>query len=117
MREAVSTRHAFRTYYYGNFDEDGTRAWRTFDHRPRFGNNYVGLRNRIAILSEAYSYLDFAGRVKVTEAFVEEVMRYVVANASEIRALVSRVDDEWASGAAPDRAGVSVRDPASAGAG
>ena len=45
----------------------------TFDHRPRFGNNYAGLRNRIAILSEAYSYLDFKGRVEVTEDFVEEI--------------------------------------------
>jgi hypothetical protein len=107
VRDAVAARHAFRTYYYGNFDEDGTRAWRTFDHRPRFGNNYIGLRNRIAILSEAYSYLDFARRVTVTEAFVEEVMRYVVAHASDIRGLVSRIDADWTRGAAPREAGVA----------
>jgi len=107
VREAVAARHAFRTYYYGNFDEGGPRAWRTFDHRPRFGNNYVGLRNRIAVLSEAYSYLDFAGRVKVTEAFVEEVMRYVVTNAPEIRALLSRLDADWTGGGSPREAGVA----------
>jgi hypothetical protein len=107
VREAVAARHGFRTYYYGNFDEGGTTAWRTFDHRPRFGNNYIGLRNRIAILSEAYSYLDFAGRVKVTEAFVEEVMRYVVAHGSEIRALVSRLDADWTAAALPREAGVA----------
>jgi hypothetical protein len=107
VHDAVAARHAFRTYYYGNFDDDGSpRAWRTFDHRPRFGNNYVGLRNRVAILSEAYSYLDFAGRTKVTEAFVEEVMRYVVANGNEIRALLARIDLEWASGRSPRHAGV-----------
>ena len=33
------------------------------------------LRNRIAILSEAYSYLDFKRRVEVTEDFVEEIAR------------------------------------------
>ena len=80
-------KHNFRTYYYGNFASEsgmaressrvdpanpGDTIWRTFDHRPRFGNNYVGLRNRLAILSEAYSYLDFRGRVRVTEVFVEE---------------------------------------------
>jgi hypothetical protein len=37
----------------------GLRTWGTFDHRPRFNNNYIGLRNRIALLSEAYSYLTF----------------------------------------------------------
>jgi hypothetical protein len=73
-------------------NERGTRVWRTFDSRPRFGNNYAGLRNRISILSEAYSYLDFAGRVRVTEAFVEEIMRFVGANASEVRSIVAAAD-------------------------
>jgi hypothetical protein len=107
VREAVAAKHGFRTYYYGNFDEDGPRAWRTFDHRPRFGNNYVGLRNRIAILSEAYSYLDFARRVKVTEAFVEEIMRFVTANAASIRTLVTSVDADWSHAAAPADLGVA----------
>ena len=88
IRAAMLKTHNWRTYYYGNFaPEDGggressrvdpanpgNVTWRTFDHRPRFGNNYAGLRNRIAILSEAYSYLDFKGRVEVTEDFVEEI--------------------------------------------
>jgi hypothetical protein len=104
---AVAAKHRFRTYYYGNFataesmdrelhafapNEPGTRVWRTFDSRPRFGNNYAGLRNRISILSEAYSYLDFAGRVRVTEAFVEEILRFVGANASEVRSIVATAD-------------------------
>jgi predicted deacylase len=104
VQAAVAARHRFRTYYYGNFEEN---AWRTFDHRPRFGNNYVGLRNRIAILSEAYSYLDFEGRVKATEAFVEEIMRFVAANGAEIRSLVQRADDERARGTSPREAGVA----------
>jgi hypothetical protein len=115
---AMAARHQLRTYYYGNFSTAGaldqeqsqvavgdgrTPVWRTFDPRPRFGNNYVGLRNRIAILSEAYSYLDFAGRVKATEAFVEEIMRFVAANSGEIRSVVSRADADWVgSGSAAD---------------
>ena len=69
-------------------------VWRTFDHRPRFGNNYVGLRNRVAILSEAYSYLDFEGRVRVTEVFVEELLRGVAANSTRLLALVAQLDGE-----------------------
>jgi hypothetical protein len=86
VRTALLDKHGFRSYYYGNFaseqdgrerprvdpSQPGDTIWRTFDHRPRFGNNYVGLRNRIAILSEAYSYLDFQSRVAATSAFVEE---------------------------------------------
>ena len=34
---------------------EGPRRWETFDHRPRFNNNYIGLRNRFALLSEAFA--------------------------------------------------------------
>ncbi len=94
IRQDMLKTHHWRTYYYGNFaPEDGggressrvdpanpgNVTWRTFDHRPRYGNNYAGLRNRIAILSEAYSYLDFKGRVEVTEDFVEEIWKSAAA--------------------------------------
>jgi hypothetical protein len=105
---AVEKKHPFRIYYYGNFGTEsggqhGPRvdpakpadvSWRTFDHRPRFGNNYVGLRNRLAILSEAYSYLDFRGRVRVTEAFVEETLKTIAANATRLTALTAQLDGE-----------------------
>lgn len=107
VQKAVLSTHRFRTYYYGNFSREaggpgagprvdparpGDTVWRTFDHRPRFGNNYVGLRNRLAILSEAYSYLDFKGRVDVTTAFVEETWRAVAANARRIVELTNQAD-------------------------
>jgi hypothetical protein len=106
---AVEKKHPFRIYYYGNFGSEsggaressrvdpknpGDAIWRTFDHRPRFGNNYVGLRNRLAILSEAYSYLDFAGRVRVTEAFVEELLRSIAANGTRLMTLTAQLDGE-----------------------
>jgi zinc carboxypeptidase len=119
ITRATLKSHKFRTYYYGNFatkerlnrelnsfemersgreaqpvDKPETKIWRTFDHRPRFGNNYCGLRNRLTILSEAYSYLDFKGRVAVTEAFVEEIFKYSALHADEITALIKRVDDD-----------------------
>ena len=115
IREAVQKKHNFRTYYYGNFaPEDGggressrvdpanpgNTTWRTFDHRPRFGNNYVGLRNRIAILSEAYSYLDFKGRIDVTAAFVEEIFHAAAANARTILSLTAQADRDLTAASA-----------------
>jgi hypothetical protein len=73
-------------------DNPGDTVWRTFDHRPRFGNNYVGLRNRVAVLSEAYSYLDFEGRVRATTAFVEEVWRACAKQARKILLLTEQAD-------------------------
>ena len=52
----------------------GPREWRTFEHVPRFHNNYVGLRNRFALLSEAYAYATFEDRIKATNYFMEEAL-------------------------------------------
>jgi len=127
ITRAMLKTHKFRLYFYGNFatkerinreldnfemqrsgrearppeglaDKPETKIWRTFDHRPRFGNNYCGLRNRLTILSEAYSYLDFKSRVAVTEAFVEEIFKYSALHAEEIVALIKRVDDDAVRG-------------------
>lgn len=77
-------------YYYGNLQGQGEqRGWYTFDHRPRFNNNYIGLRNRLAILSEAYSYATFEDRITATSRFVEEILDYAYANASRIRQTVA----------------------------
>jgi hypothetical protein len=98
LTKAMLVQHQFRTYYYGNFPR-GTnapagepRAWRAFTHQPRIGQNYVGLRNRLTILSEAYSYLGFRRRVEVTEAFVEEILNYAWGHADEIRQLTHLAD-------------------------
>jgi hypothetical protein len=72
-------------YDYGNAGRRGEPSWRTFDYRPRFNNNYIGLRNRFAILSEAYAYATFEERVLATKYFVDGILGFAVKNASEIR--------------------------------
>ncbi|HVT81471.1 MAG TPA: M14 family metallopeptidase [Phycisphaerae bacterium] len=69
-------------------------AWYAFSAAPRVGQNYVGMRNRMTILSEAYSYLDFKTRVEVTEAFVEEILKYSSAHAKEMQQVADRADTE-----------------------
>ncbi len=88
----------WESYHYGNFDgfEQRPKAdspgWYTFDHRPRFNNSYVGLRNRVAILSEAYAYITFEDRIAVTRAFVEEILTYAADHTDEIVALTRAAD-------------------------
>ena len=101
MREAVKTTDGWDFYYYGNVPRAaGTEpSWRTSDHRPRFNNNYVGLRNRFAILSEAYAYASFQERVGATRRFVEEVLTFAHDRADAIAALVEQIDGESVVGA------------------
>ena len=68
------------------------RRWETFDHRPRFNNNYIGLRNRFALLSEAFAYLTFQDRILATNRFIEESLTFARANADRIRKATEAAD-------------------------
>ena len=96
VRDAVKTRDGWDFYYYGNVPQAAgdEPSWRTFDHRPRFNNNYGGLRNRFAILSEAYAYAPFQDRVAATRRFVEELLSFAHSHADEIATLVTQIDRE-----------------------
>ncbi len=113
--QQVRQEHGWEFYYYGNAGErGGERGWYTFDHRPRFNNNYLGLRNRIAILSEAYAYATFEQRVLATLYFVEEILHYVHDHADQVRQIVAAADaapvvgDSLALRAAPERSAAPV---------
>jgi hypothetical protein len=100
IMKALESNHKVRAYYYGNFGRGNAapgqlRRWNAFDHRPRAGQNYVGFRNRLTILSEAYSYLSFKRRIEVTEQFVEEILKYVDGHRGEIVALTKSLDADW----------------------
>ncbi len=101
IEKALLKNHKFRSYYYGNFPgfsnlpKPGEKtSWEAFTHQPRIGQNYGGLRNRLTILSEAYSYLPFKRRIEVTERFVEEIFKYCAANSLQLMQLTKSADDE-----------------------
>ncbi|MBQ02308.1 MAG: peptidase M14 [Acidobacteria bacterium] len=116
VTEAIKATYGWDVYYYGNTPRGaGTEpTWNTFDHRPRFNNSYVGLRNRFGILSEAYAYAPFDERVAATLRFVEEVLAFASERAGAIADLVDRINGESVVGtrlatrAIPDRSAEPV---------
>jgi hypothetical protein len=62
-------------------------AFSTYESLARYGTNYYGLRNRLGILSEAFSHDPFARRVASTYAFVSEILSYLAEHRAEIMAL------------------------------
>lgn len=101
---AGAGRRGFRMWHYGNipgaFGEPATvpRGWYSFDPRARFSTNYAGLRNRLGILAESYSYASFETRVQAQVVFVDEVLEYVYRHASRIRRLTEEADRASAVG-------------------
>lgn len=91
IRTRMRARHKQEVFSYGNFrnaDPDSlVQGWETFDARPRFGTNWMGMRGRMSILSEAYSHADFKTRVDATYNFVLEILRLAAAERATIKSL------------------------------
>ncbi len=105
ITDAIRNADGEEFYYYGNASRrNGEMAWVTFDHRPRFNNNYIGLRNRVAILSEAYAYATFEERTRSTYRFVEEILNWARANPDAIRSAVAAADGSIVGETLPTRA-------------
>ena len=94
VTDAVRVTDGWEFYHYGNVPraQGAEPSWRTFDHRPRFNNNYVGLRNRIGLISEAYAYASFEERVAATLRFVEGSLAFAHEHAARITALIAEAD-------------------------
>jgi hypothetical protein len=89
----------FDSVPYGEFVEgaDPSKGWINEATEARYGTNYVGLRNRLSILDENYSYADFKTRVLASFAYIRAVLEFTDANAGEIASLVRRADRETAT--------------------
>ena len=108
VTKTVRAKYGWEYTYYGNVGGGGRRGapaapgprrWETFDHRPRFNNNYIGLRNRFALLSEAFAYLTFKDRILATNRFIEESLAFARANADRIRKAAEAADKRRLIGA------------------
>jgi hypothetical protein len=94
VTKTVKAKRGWDYFYYGGVSRQGERAWRgDLDlYKPRYTQTYWGLRNRIGILSETYSYASFEDRIKADYWFVEEIVNYAVKNGAAIRKAVADAD-------------------------
>ena len=76
----------FESQFYGNFNRERTQ-WTSYAASPRYGTQYVGLRNRVALLSESYTYASFADRVKASYHFVKSALTSLAAAPDELTRL------------------------------
>jgi hypothetical protein len=114
----MKAKHGWDSFYYGNAStprppaprpapggrggaactnlppppEGVMREWQTFEHVPRFHNNYVGLRNRFALLSEAYAYATFEDRIKATSYFLDASLDFASRNAAKLKKAIADAD-------------------------
>ncbi len=81
---------------YGDYDlREGwpVKNFYTYNHHPRYLVNQFGLRNRMAILSEAFAHEPFDKRIYSTNAFVTEILSYASEHAAEILAINKKAEE------------------------
>jgi len=104
VQAALAREHSVIAGWYGNFVEDERsldaqidadphapvrEGWMTYTHHPRFGSNYRGLTNRLDLLLECFSYLEFSERVRTTYATLLEALRYVAVHKDDVMQVVA----------------------------
>jgi dipeptidyl aminopeptidase/acylaminoacyl peptidase len=96
------------TFFYGNFDRERT-SWVSYGHEPRYGIEYVGLRGRIAILAESYSYNSYRARVEATHAFVRECLNYLAERRQTVTELLRQAERQAQSAGTTQNERVAIR--------
>jgi hypothetical protein len=90
ITETVKKKYDLNFGPYGDYDV--REAWPlknfyTYNHHPRYLVNQFGLRNRMAILSEAFAHERFYQRIFSTYSFVTEILEHTHSHAKEIIAV------------------------------
>jgi len=80
--------------FYGEFNDmlNPDSGWVSYASEPRYLVNYLGVRNRLAILNENYVYADYKSRVLGCYSLLHAVLEYSSDHADEIKDMIRNVD-------------------------
>jgi hypothetical protein len=98
MMPAVSAtlRNSYRVEncFYGEFIDMKTpeKGWEYDASEPRYLTNYIGIRNRLAILNENYVYADYRSRVLGCYGLLNSIADFAASHSDEIRSLIKESD-------------------------
>jgi hypothetical protein len=80
--------------FYGEFIDrlNMEKGWISYASEPRYIVNYIGIRNRLAILDENYVYADFKTRVWGCYYLLNTILEFASDNKTEIDDLLTKAD-------------------------
>lgn len=97
ITKAAHEKYGLRLGPYGDYElAEGwpVKNFYTYNHHPRYLVNQFSLRNRLAILSEAFSHERFYQRIHSTRAFTCEILSYTNEHAAEILRLTAQAESD-----------------------
>ncbi len=96
ITQTVKLKHDLNFGPFGDYDvRQGwpPKNFYTYNHHPRYLVNQFGLRNRMAILSEAFAHERFYQRIHSTYYFVLEILEHTHANAKAIADVTRKAEE------------------------
>lgn len=96
VTKTIKAKHGWDYFYYGGVARGAERSYGSDGDlaKARYTSTYFGVRNRLGILVETYSYASFEDRIKANYWFLEEVLDYVVKSGESVRRAVATADGE-----------------------
>ncbi|MCB2219505.1 MAG: M14 family metallopeptidase [Bacteroidetes bacterium] len=80
--------------FYGEFIDrlNIDKGWISYASEPRYLVNYVGVRNRFALLNENYVYADFKTRVDGCYSLLKSILDYTIDHKDEMKQAIADAD-------------------------
>jgi len=99
VHNTLLNKYNVENVFYGEFVDrlHIDKGWYMYAAEPRYLVNYIGLRNRLAILNENYVYADFKTRVNASYHLLQSILDYAAGNSKEIKAKLAKADREMSS--------------------
>jgi len=94
VSETLLKKYHVENIFYGEFIDrlNIDKGWVSYASEPRYLVNYVGIRNRLAILNENYVYADFKIRVNGSYHLLLSIIEYASEHKDEIKSLIAESD-------------------------
>lgn len=108
VAQTARQRYDLPTFVYGDFADDHTR-WVTYPAEGRYSTTYFGLRGRIGVLSESYSYASYRERIRASRDFVLSVLEYAAENHGLIRRVLDEADERAMRGATNGEVQIAIQ--------
>ncbi|WP_375563277.1 M14 family zinc carboxypeptidase [Bernardetia sp. OM2101] len=89
LEKAMISRNEEMTPYVNVFGYDPVNGWEGFMDSPRYSTGYAALFQTFSMLTETHMLKPYDKRVKATSVFMEELLKYVQANGTELQKIKS----------------------------
>jgi len=96
IQKDILDRSGVETWWHGylRMREGEKGSYTAYSNQARYLTNYVGLRNRMGILSESFAHQIFEKRYLATYLLIESILRYTNDHAEEIVEMIHQADQQ-----------------------